>query len=51
MSAPVWSQVDAGVALALGAILETAAVYSHEQGLTPRVLSHEEIFPAATLSL
>ena len=32
-------------------ILETIARYSNEQGLTPRVLSLEEIFPAATLSL
>jgi len=32
-------------------VLETIARYSHEQGLTPRVLSLEEIFPPATLSL
>src|SRR5579875_123417 len=32
-------------------ILETIARYSHEQGLTPRVLSLDEIFPPATLSL
>jgi len=29
-------------------VLETIARYSHEQGLTPRVLSLEEIFPPAT---
>ena len=32
-------------------ILETIARYSHEQGLTPRTLSLEEIFPAKTLGL
>ena len=32
-------------------VLETIARYSHEQGLTPRVLSLDEIFPPATLSL
>ena len=32
-------------------VLETIARYSHEQGLTPRVMTLEEIFPAATLSL
>ena len=32
-------------------VLETIARYSNEQGLTPRVLSLEEIFPPATLSL
>ena len=32
-------------------VLETICRYSHEQGLTPRVLSLEEIFPPATLSL
>jgi 4,5-dihydroxyphthalate decarboxylase len=30
-------------------ILETAAQYSHEQGLTPRLMKLEEIFAAATL--
>jgi 4,5-dihydroxyphthalate decarboxylase len=30
-------------------ILETAAQYSHEQGLTPRVLKLEEVFAAQTL--
>ena len=32
-------------------ILETIARYSHEQGLTPRVLSLEEVFPQKTLDL
>lgn len=32
-------------------VLETIARYSNEQGLTPRILALEEIFPAATLSL
>ena len=32
-------------------ILETIARYSHEQGLTPRVLPLDEIFPANTLAL
>jgi 4,5-dihydroxyphthalate decarboxylase len=32
-------------------LLETMARYSHEQGLTPRVLALDEIFPPATLSL
>jgi 4,5-dihydroxyphthalate decarboxylase len=32
-------------------ILETIARYSHEQGLTPRVLSLDEIFPRNTLDL
>ena len=32
-------------------VLETIARYSHEQGLTPRVLPLAEIFPPATLSL
>jgi 4,5-dihydroxyphthalate decarboxylase len=31
-------------------ILETAAQYSHEQGLTPRVLKLEEIFARSTLN-
>ena len=30
-------------------ILETAARYSHEQGLTPRLMKLEEIFAASTL--
>ena len=29
--------------------LETTTVYSHEQGLTPRVMKLEEIFAASTL--
>jgi len=32
-------------------VLETIAQYSHEQGLTPRVLRLDEIFPANTLAL
>ena len=32
-------------------ILETIASYSHEQGLTPRVVALEEIFAPSTLSL
>lgn len=32
-------------------VLETIATYSHEQGLTPRVLDFEEIFWPATLDL
>jgi 4,5-dihydroxyphthalate decarboxylase len=32
-------------------VLETIAQYSHEQGLTPRMLSLGEIFPPNTLSL
>jgi 4,5-dihydroxyphthalate decarboxylase len=32
-------------------VLETIARYSHEQGLTPRVLSLDEIFPPSTLAL
>lgn len=32
-------------------VLETIARYSHEQGLTPRVLALDEIFPPGTLSL
>ena len=31
--------------------LETIALYSHEQGLTPRVLSLEEVFSPSTLDL
>jgi 4,5-dihydroxyphthalate decarboxylase len=31
------------------AILETCAQYSHEQGLTPRVMTIEELFAASTL--
>jgi 4,5-dihydroxyphthalate decarboxylase len=30
-------------------VLETIAQYSHEQGLTPRVLQLEEIFAASTM--
>lgn len=33
------------------AVLETAARYSHEQGLTPRLVRLEEIFAASTLDL
>jgi 4,5-dihydroxyphthalate decarboxylase len=33
------------------AVLEAVACYSHEQGLTPRVLELEEVFAASTLSL
>jgi hypothetical protein len=29
--------------------LETAARYSHEQGLTPRVLALEEVFAASAM--
>ena len=29
--------------------LDTAARYSHEQGLTPRVVGLEEVFAASTL--
>jgi hypothetical protein len=29
--------------------LDTAARYSHEQGLTPRVVKLEEVFAASTL--
>ena len=36
MSAPVWSQVDAGVALALGVIVETAAIRKLQR---PRVFA------------
>jgi len=36
MSAPVWSQVDAGVALALGVIVETAAIRKMQR---PRVFA------------
>ena len=32
-------------------VLETIARYSHEQGLTPRVLDLEEIFAPSTLDL
>jgi len=32
-------------------VLETIARYSHEQGLTPRVLALEEIFPPSMLAL
>jgi 4,5-dihydroxyphthalate decarboxylase len=32
-------------------VIETAAAYSHEQGLTPRVLKVEELFAPATLEL
>jgi 4,5-dihydroxyphthalate decarboxylase len=32
-------------------ILETIAQYSHEQGLTPRVLALDEIFAPSTLDL
>jgi 4,5-dihydroxyphthalate decarboxylase len=32
-------------------VLETVAAYSHEQGLTPRVLDLEEIFAPSTLDL
>jgi 4,5-dihydroxyphthalate decarboxylase len=30
-------------------VLETAAQYSHEQGLTPRLVKLEEVFAASTL--
>ncbi len=30
-------------------VLETAAQYSHEQGLTPRLMRLDEIFAASTL--
>jgi 4,5-dihydroxyphthalate decarboxylase len=30
-------------------VLETAAAYSHQQGLTPRIMKLEEVFAAATL--
>jgi hypothetical protein len=30
-------------------ILETAAVYSHEQGLTPRLMKLDEIFAASAM--
>jgi hypothetical protein len=30
-------------------VLETAARYSHEQGLTPRLLALEEVFAASTM--
>jgi hypothetical protein len=45
MSAPVWSQVDAGVALALGLIVETAAIRKLQR---PRVfaLTLERLDPA-----
>ena len=33
------------------AVLETIAAYSHEQGLTPRVLSLDEVFAPNTLDL
>ncbi len=36
MSAPVWTQIDAGVALVLGAIVETAAIRKLQQ---PRVFA------------
>jgi 4,5-dihydroxyphthalate decarboxylase len=32
-------------------VLETVAEYSHEQGLTPRVMHMEEIFAPSTLDL
>ena len=32
-------------------VLEAIAQYSHEQGLTPRMLSLDEVFPANTLAL
>jgi 4,5-dihydroxyphthalate decarboxylase len=32
-------------------VLETIAEYSHEQGLTPRVMPMEEIFAPSTLDL
>ncbi|HEY8693759.1 MAG TPA: ABC transporter substrate-binding protein, partial [Chloroflexota bacterium] len=32
-------------------VLETIAVYSHEQGLTPRVLDLGEVFAPATMDL
>jgi 4,5-dihydroxyphthalate decarboxylase len=32
-------------------VLETVAEYSHEQGLTPRVMRMEEIFAPSTLDL
>ena len=31
------------------AVLETAAQYSHEQGLTPRLMKLEELFAASTM--
>jgi 4,5-dihydroxyphthalate decarboxylase len=33
------------------ALLETAARYSHEQGLTPRVVQMNEVFAPSTLDL
>lgn len=32
-------------------VLETAARYSHEQGLTPRLMSLEEVFAASTMNV
>jgi len=32
-------------------VLETVAQYSHEQGLTPRVMPMDEIFAPSTLDL
>jgi hypothetical protein len=32
-------------------VLETAAQYSYEQGLTPRLVKLEELFPPATMAL
>lgn len=33
------------------AVLETAARFSHEQGLTPRVIPLEEVFAPSTLDV
>jgi 4,5-dihydroxyphthalate decarboxylase len=33
------------------AVLETAARYSHEQGLTPRVIPLEDVFAPSTIDL
>jgi hypothetical protein len=32
-------------------VLEAIAQYSHEQGLTPRRMTLDEVFPANTLAL
>ena len=32
-------------------VLETIAAYSHEQGLTPRVVGLDEVFAPSTMSL
>jgi hypothetical protein len=33
------------------AVLETAARYSHEQGLTPRVIPLEDVFASSTMDV